>query len=432
MSERIAIAGGVPTVTAEQRKWPQISEIDRKYVQAVLDRGVLCGSFAPEVTSMQEEWSIYCGTRFTLVVNTGTAALHCAAAGVGIRPGDEVIVPAFTFSATAYGMAHQGAVPVFCDARPDTFTIDPSLIAERITSRTKAIVPVHMHGLPADMTEINALASEHGLAVVEDAAQSHGAVYQGRRTGGLADAGCFSLNATKGLSAGEGGLLTTDDERVFTIARHLAIFGEDVVPLEPGEFRSYRSKGLGWNYRGSELPVALARAQLLRIDEHVATAQRNARILTDGLAAIPGLRPPFVPEDRTSVYHKFRVRIDPDELGYTGPPAELRDRLVHALDAEHVRVALWHAEPVPAIPAFRRPLRTWAPEQDTVPCEPWDPAEHPVASHLLDASFLLGTEPEPLLVQDAETMHQYVEACAKVIRNLEAVLEAEHVPTRFR
>jgi dTDP-4-amino-4,6-dideoxygalactose transaminase len=432
MSELIAIAGGPPSVSAEHRRWPQVGDSDRKYVQAVLDRGVFCGPFAPEVTAVQEEWSAYCGTRFALAVNTGTAALHCAAAAVDLRPGDEVIVPAFTFAATAFGMAHQGAVPVFCDVQPDTFNVDPARIRERISGRTKAIVPVHMHGLPADMTEINAIAAQHGIPVIEDAAQAHGAQYKGRRVGALADVGCFSLNATKNLSGGEGGLLTTDNERIHSIARHLAIFGEDVVPLGPGEFRAYRAKGLGWNYRASELPIALARAQLLRLDEHIAIVRRNAGILTEGLAAIPGLVPPFVPEDRTSVYHKYRVRIDPVELGYTGPVVELRDRLVWALNAENVRAVLWHTEPVPAHLAFRRPLRTWTPEQDAVPVQPWDPGEYPVASHLLDASFLLGSELEPLLVQDVETMHQYVGGCAKVIRNLDVVLEADYVPPRFR
>jgi dTDP-4-amino-4,6-dideoxygalactose transaminase len=422
VAEELAISGGTRTITAQHRRWPEITGVDRRHINAVLDSNVLCGPLATEVTALQEEWSEYCGTRFCLAVNTGTAALHCAAAAVGVEPGDEVIVPAFSFVATAFGMAHQGAVPVFCDVAPDTFNIDSARIEERITDRTKAVVPVHMHGLPADMDEINAIAGRHGLAVIEDAAQAHGARYEGRRTGGLARVGCFSMNASKNLPAGEGGLLTTDDEEVYTIARHLAIFGEDVRRLGPGEFRSYRSHGLGWNYRLSEITAALARAQLLRLDAVSATAKRNAKILGDGLAAVPGLVPPVIPEGRTSSYHKYRVRIDTRAIGFAGSAAELRDRLLLALRAEGVGAVLWHTDPLPSYPAFRRPLKPWSPQQGLVEPAPWDPGEYPIASALLDSSLVLGTETEPIFFQEPEVVHQYVAACSKVMRNLDAVL----------
>lgn len=431
-TERLAIEGGPSTVVAGHTRWPVISEVDRRYIERVLDRGILCGATAPEITALQDEWAEYCGTRFCLAVNTGTAALHCAAAAVGVEPGDEVIVPCLTFIATAYGMAHQGAVPVFCDVHPESFNLDPAKIEERITSRTKAIVPVHLYGLPADMDEIRAIASRHGLAVIEDAAQAQGAEYHGRRTGSLADVAAFSANATKILVGGEGGLLTTDEEQIYSVARHLAIFGEDVVALKPGEFRSYRSKGLGWNYRSSELPAALTRAQLSRLDVFTATVQRNAEILTKGLAEIPGLIPPVVPRDRTSVYLKYQVRIDAAALGFNGPRTELRDRLLYALQAEGVRAVLWQTELLPSFPAFRRALCTWAPKQDAVELQPWDPQEYPVASAILDSSLIIGSEGEPLFAQEAEVMHQYVAACAKVVENLDAVVSCSYDPPVLR
>ncbi len=431
-TDLLAIQRGSPAVTLAHRRWPNITEVDHRYVEAVLDRGILCGATAPEITALQDEWAEYCQTRFCLAVNSGTAALHCAVAGVGVEPGDEVIVPVSTFIATPYAVAHQGAVPVFCDIHPESFNLDPSRIEERITSRTKAVIPVHLHGLPADMDEIRAIANRHGLGVIEDAAQSHGAEYRGRRTGGLGDVAVFSLNATKNLCGGEGGLLTTDDERIYAIARHLAIFGEDVVALAPGELRSYRSKGLGWNYRSSELPAALARAQLSRLDTITATAQRNAKILSEGLAGVPGLVPPQVPSDRTSVYYKYRVRIDSRAIGFDGSPVELRDRLLWALSAEGMAAGLWQTEPLAAYPAFRRPLRNWTPKQDTVATRPWDPQEYPAASEVLDSSFLIGSEPQPIFVQDAELMHQYVAACAKVMENLDVLLSCDYAAPVLR
>lgn len=422
----LAINGGQPAVSGEHRRWPEVTDVDRRCIGEVLDRGVLCGATAPEITALQEEWAEYCGTRFCLALNTGTAALHCAAVGIGLEPGDEVVVPALTFVATAFGMAHHGAVPVFCDIQEDTYNIDPERIEERITERTKAIVPVHLHGLPADMEEIRSIARKHDLAVVEDAAQAHGATYRGRRTGSLGDVAIFSTNATKNLAGGEGGFLNTDNEEIFSIARHLAIFGEDVSALRPGEYRSYRSKGLGWNYRSSELPAALTRAQLSRLDAYTETAQRNGEILTRGLGEIRGLVPPLVPSDRTSVYHKYRVRIDGAGVGFTGKPTELRDRVLSALRAEGVDAVLWQTEPMPSYPAFRRPLVPWTPASDEVDLADWDPSEYPVASKILDSSIVLGSESQPPYVQTPEIMHQYVEACAKVMGELDGVLSAPY------
>src|SRR5919197_106715 len=314
----------------EHRDWPDLRQEDRDAILRVLERGVLCGANAPEITALQCEWAAYVGVEHCLALNTGTAALHCACAAVGLGPGDEVIVPAFTVIATAMAVVHQGAKPVFCDVDPRTYNLDPARVEERITERTRPIMPVHLHGLPADMEEIGAIARRHGLAVIEDAAQSHGATYRGTKTGALADCAGFSLNATKNLSGGEGGFFVTDDDEQMTVARRISVFGEDVNPTGPGEFRRYWSHGVGWNYRSQELACALARSQLTRLDEYNATAQANAAILNDGLARLPGVVPPYVPDDRTSVWHKYRLRLDPAALGWTGPGPELRDRLVHA------------------------------------------------------------------------------------------------------
>jgi perosamine synthetase len=412
----------------EHRSWPDLRQEDRDAILRVLDRGVLCGANAPEITALQREWAEYVGVEHCLALNTGTAALHCACAAVGLEPGDEVIVPAFTFIATAMAVVHQGGTPVFCDVDPRTYNLDPSRIEERITARTRAIMPVHLHGLPADMDEIHAIAARHGLAVIEDAAQSHGATYHGARTGGLADCAGFSLNATKNLSGGEGGFFVTQDDEQIRAARRLSVFGEDVNPTRPGEFRRYWSHGVGWNYRSQELACALTRSQLTRLDEYNATAQANAAVLNEGLARVVGVIPPLVPDDRTSVWHKYRVRVDPAALGWNGPGAELRDRLVHALRAEGVEAVLWQVSPLPAYPAFRRALRPWRAGDDGAGLAPWDPAEYPAAVDVLEHTIVLGSESRPLFVQSEALMARYVETVASVLANLDAIAEQPFVP----
>jgi perosamine synthetase len=426
---RLAIAGGRPAVPPDSHaRWPQITQTDRAALARVLDSGELYGPNAPETAALEREWSAYTGTRFALVTNSGTAALHCAVVAAGVRPGDEVIVPAFSFVATPMAVLQAGAAPIFCDIDARTHTLDYRLIEERITERTRALMPVHVHGLPADMDEIRAIAAHHGLAVIEDACQAHGALYRGVRTGSLGDAAAFSLNGSKHLAAGEGGLFVTNDEQAALAARRLAIFGEDTPPTGPGQYRAYWSHGLGWNFRAHELTAALARSQLQRLDDRVAAAQRNAEILTRGLTDLPGLVPPHIPEDRTCVFYRYRIRIDPDGLGFSGAPLELRDRLLYALQREGVASSLWQLLPLPAQPVFRRPFGPWRPTTDLLPIAPWDKGEHPEAARLLESSIVLGTADEPLFAQPADLMGRYLEAFEKVAEGIEAVLRAPYSP----
>jgi len=314
---------------------------------------------------------------------------------------------------------HQGAVPVFCDIDPVTHTIDPRLVEPLIGARTRAIVPVHAHGLPADMCELRRIADRYGLALVEDAAQAHGATYRGAMAGTLGHCGAFSLNGSKNLSAGEGGLLVTDDEDALRVARRLAIFGEDTPPSPPGHYRAYWSHMVGWNYRSQELTAALARSQLTRLDRFNRTARRNARLLDEALAGVPGLRSPHVPDDRTCAFYRYRIVIDREELGFAGPPVELRDRLLFALQSEGVAASLWQLQPLPAQPVFRERLHP-----------SWDPAAHPAAGRLLESSIVIGTAEHALFNQPPGLMKNYAEAFEKVLSNLETVFTADYRPVR--
>jgi perosamine synthetase len=321
--------------------------------------------------------------------------------------------------ATAMAVFHQGALPVFCDIDPLTHTIDPGRVEAAVGRRTRAIVPVHAHGLPADMEELCAIARRHGLAVVEDAAQAHGATYHGSCAGTLGDSGAFSLNGSKHLSAGEGGLFVTNSGDALRTARRLAIFGEDVPRCPPGRYRAYRSQMVGWNYRGHELTAALARSQLTRLDRFNRTAQRNAALLTAVLADHPGLHAPHVPDDRSCVFYRYRIVLDAPELGFAGPPVELRDRLLFALQSEGVAASLWQLAPLPAQPVFRDRAHP-----------SWDPAGHPVTSHLLDSSIVIGTAEHPLFNQPEDVMHRYAGALEKVMSDLETVFTADYRPVQ--
>ena len=237
--------------------------------------------------------------------------------------------------------------------------------------------------------------------------------------GSLGDLAAFSLNGSKNLSAGEGGLVVTDDDAAFRVACRLAIFGEDVPAPPSGHYRAYRSHMVGWNYRSHELTAALARSQLTRLDRYNRTAQRNARLLDHALAGLPGLEPPDVPSDRTCVFYRYRILLDREELGFAGPALELRDRLLFALQSEGVAASLWQLEPLPAQPVFRPRLHP-----------SWDPAAHPVARRMLESSIVIGTAEHPLANQPAELMKRYSEAFEKVMDNLETVFTADYRPVR--
>jgi perosamine synthetase len=420
----LAIRGGPPLIPVNtHRAWPQLEDSDRDAVLAVLDRGVLCGASAPQVVGLQKEWARYCGARHCLATNSGTAALHCAVAAAGVRPGDEVIVPALTFIASAYAIAHQGAIPVFCDIDPRTYNIDPEAIESLVTGATKAIMPVHLHGLPSDMEQISTIARRHRLVVIEDAAQAHGAQYHGRRVGIHGHCAAFSLNATKMLVGGEGGLFVTDDEEAHQVACRLALFGEDARRARGGGSSLYESHGVGWNYRCPELAAALARAQLTRLDDAIARASENATILNSGLASIKGLQPPLVPADRTCAWHKYRLAVDWAALGFDPPYSGLRDKLIRALLAEGVSAGTWQDIPVPANPAFSRgALEPWHAEHCCAEHESWDSGRYPVTSSVLEQSLIVGLERTPICAQNAELMHCYVDAFVKVFDHLEAAL----------
>jgi perosamine synthetase len=427
MTGKLAIHGGPKTVPdGLKKRWPEITPEDKQAVLAVLERNILSGVHGPEATALEKEWATFTGSKHVLSFSSGTAALHSALFAAGVGPGDEVITSAFSFSGSFHPILQQNAIPIFVDIDPRTYNIDVGQIETKITDRTKVLMPVHIHGLPADLDPILALAEKHGLIVVEDACQAHGATYKGKMAGSIGAMGCFSLNVTKNLSGGEGGFLNTDDEEYAERARTIRTFGEK-VGKDKEKIRPYYSHTIGWNYRTQELPAAFARSQLKRLPGYNAIGQRNGRYLTQELAKIPGLVPPYVPPDRTTIYHKYRLRFDPDALGLTMPVLEFRNRLVEALDAEGVEATLWHVTPLTSFPIFQK-----LDEGYGKGC-PWScpyygreiryhPEEYPEAIRLLETSLVVNTEPYPIYIQDMELMEYYVQAFHKIFDHLEELL----------
>jgi dTDP-4-amino-4,6-dideoxygalactose transaminase len=424
MKSKLALHGGPRTVPdGLKKRWPEITQEDKDAVLAVLDRNVLTGVFGPEASGLERDWAAFTGSKHVLSFNSGTAAIHSALFAAGVGPGDEVITSAFSFSGSFHPILHQNALPVFVDIDPRTYNLDVKQIEAKITGRTKALLPVHIHGLPADMDEILALGQKYNLVVIEDACQAHGATYRGRNCGTIGAMACFSLNATKNLSGGEGGFVNTDDEEYWERAKMIRTFGEK-IGAEKEKIRPYFSHTIGWNYRTQELPAAFARSQLQRLPRYNAIAQRNGQFLSAELGKIAGLIPPYIPDDRTTIYHKYRLRFDPQALGLTIPAVDFRNRLIDALEAEGVEATLWHVTPLPSFPVFQRLNEgyvqgtPWLPQVEP-PQVKYIPEEYPEAQRQMDESIVVNSEPYPIFLQDQELMECYVAAFRKVFDNLD-------------
>lgn len=349
MKVKLAMFGGPPAVPKDQRQtvWPVVTDADKQAVLRVLDSG----KFTPttegeeEARGLEQEWAQLAGTRYAACVANGTAALALALAAGGIQPGDEVLVPALSFIASAMAPLYQLAIPVFVDVDPRTFNIDPAQLEARITPRTRAIIPVHFHGLPADMDEILAVARKHGLFVVEDVAQAPGATYKGRPVGSLGDLAAFSLNVQKNIpTCGEGGLVTTNDPVLHERTVMLRQFGEVIRERED---RSYLSHMLSWNYKMNSVQAAFTRSQLRRFPEAQAARDRNVRAMLDRLAGLPGLVVPHVPPDRTHIWHIVRFRFDPATANLDVAPGRFRQAVRRALRAEGVPISQYQLTPLP-------------------------------------------------------------------------------------
>ena len=419
MSEQLAIHGGQPTISEGTIKpWPHITDADRQAVMEVLSSDSINEQRKIQSEALSQEWAAYVGRKYCIPTNSGTAALHMCIAALGIEPGDEVIVPAFTFWATAAAVLHHNAIPIFVDIDPKTFCIDPAQIEAKLSERTKAVIAVHIHGIPADMDGVLAIAQQHGLKVIEDAAQAHGSRYKGVPCGAIGDVAGFSTQMSKTLTTGsEGGLFVTDDEDYHKQAALLQYFGELVVPGRERQEQEYNAFGLGWMYRGDVFGQAFIRSQLKRLDTNNTLRIRNCNFLTEHLSKIRGIETPYVPPQCESVFYNYVVGVKPDELGLSVSPRAFREKVQEALAAEGLHVGQWQRRPVPAQEIFQTQIGygkgcPWT-------CGHAQPVEYrtedyPNATAFIDSHFYLFDVNPP---NDLGLMKLYVEAFEKVMDN---------------
>ena len=312
--------------------------LDRREIRAVEEVLTSGNLRAGRVTEdFEAAFAASVGARHALAVSSGTAALYLACYAL-LGPGDEAIVPDFTFIATAAMVATVGAKPVFADVDPETFTVDPADVERRITPRTRALMPVHLYGQPADITGLARLARRHKLHVIWDAAQAHGAQFQGRDVGSFPDVVCYSFYPTKNMTTGEGGMITTSNS---SLAASLHLLRSH------GEASRYRHVRLGFNFRTTDIASAIGRVQLDRLPRAILARQRNAKILKEGLSGIPGLKTPELTPRSEHAFSLFTVCIDSRHAGIS------RDELAKALQLCGVQSAVHYPLPLHRQPIFR-------------------------------------------------------------------------------
>jgi dTDP-4-amino-4,6-dideoxygalactose transaminase len=306
-----------------------VTEPAKDAVENVLDSGMLADG--PEVRAFESEFAEYCGTDHGVAVANGTAALHAALHGVGIGEGDTVLTTSMSFVATANTIRLVGAEPVFVDIDPETYNLDPQDAATTLAERDiDAIVAVHLYGLPAEMNALRRLADEHDAWLIEDAAQAHGATYQGDRVGSLGDVACFSFYPTKNMTTGEGGVVVSDNEDVIERTRRF---------INHGRNGKYDHVSVGHNFRMTSVAAAMGRVQLERLPEMIETRRRNARLLTEGLTET-AVEPPTVPEHVEHAYHQYTVRVDD------------RDRFIEHLESHDVGTGVYYPKAIHEQPAY--------------------------------------------------------------------------------
>jgi len=313
-------------------------------VEAVTD-AIMSGIIAegPQVADFEQAFADYIGAKYAIAVNSGTAALHATLLAHGIGDGNEVITTPFTFIATSNSVLFTGARPVFVDIDEDTFNINPDAIMEKITQKTKAILPVHLYGHPADMNAIMEIAENHNLAVIEDACQAHGAVYNKKKVGSFGT-GTFSFYPTKNMTTSEGGMITTNDQNIADRARMIRSHGSR---------QRYVHEMLGYNFRMTDISASIGLVQLNKLDEFTRKRQNNAEYLSRGLKGIDGITVPIVRHNCEHVYHQYTIR------------AKDRDELVKTLNEKGVGTGIYYP-----VPTHKQPFYQELGYNDSIPkCE---------------------------------------------------------------
>lgn len=307
---------------------PLLGGNEIKYVTDAVSTGWISSS-GSYVTAFEEAFAKYCGVKYAVAVCNGTVAIHLALSALGIGKGDEVIIPSFTMIATAFAVCYTGATPVFVDADKDTFNIDVTKIEEKITSKTKAIIPVHIFGNMCNMDEISRIAKKHNLFIVEDSAEAHGAEYKGKKSGSFSAIASFSFFANKNLTTGEGGMVVTNNEEYFKKCKY---FKNMCFPVDAP--RVYLHDDIGFNYRMSNLHAAIGLAQVEKADEYRDMRIKNANLYMRYLSDVPGITFQKDEPDSLNVHWMNTIVIDPTIYGHN------KDELIAHLKANNIDTRL--------------------------------------------------------------------------------------------
>jgi dTDP-4-amino-4,6-dideoxygalactose transaminase len=310
---------------------PIIGDEEREAVDRVLRSGMMAQG--PEVKAFEEEFSEFVGGRHCIAVNSGTSALHLGFLAAGLQPGDEVIVPSFSFAATANSVVLAGGVPVFGDIDPKTFNLDPEHAESLITPRTKGIMPVHLYGHIADMDAFEALGKKYGIAIFEDAAQAHLASLNGRMAGEWGTVASFSFYPTKNMTSGEGGMIVTGDEGIDRLARMLR---------NQGGLIRYQNEIVGLNNRMTDIHAAIGRVQVTKVKAWTDQRRKNARYLDEHLQ---GVITPYLRAGSEHSYHQYTIRLK-------GASSEVRDQAIADIKAGGVGCDVYYPTPIHRLPSF--------------------------------------------------------------------------------
>ncbi len=423
-----ALLGGAPVRDQPMPVYNTIGEEEKKAVMEVLDSGVLSGFAAqpnddhlggPVVRGLEDSFCTTFGTRYAIAVNSATSALHAAVSAMKVGPGDEVIVPPYTMTASATAVLFTGAVPIFADIDDEVFCLDPRSVQARITPRTRGVMAVNLYGHPAPLIELKKLCDRHGLFLIEDNAQAPLAKIDGRYAGTIGDAGIFSMNRHKAMQAGEGGLVICNDREIAERCRLMRNHGEVLVDAFGMEDIT---NTVGLNYRITNLSAAVARAQFAKLPALTEPRVRLAERLSKGLSQIPGITPPVVRDGCTHVYYFFTMKYDAE---VTGLPRKL---FTDAVRAEGFPINPGYVKPLYLEPMYQKRICfgsngapfSFNPHIDE---NTYRRGICPVVERLQDSDLMWTNVTYPPLTE--KDMDAFVEACAKVIRNRGRLLAKE-------
>jgi dTDP-4-amino-4,6-dideoxygalactose transaminase len=385
----LAIKGGAPVRTAEKAwpKWPVFDDLERKAVMDVLESGKWF--LSERIAKFEKEYASFQDAKFCVAMNSGTAALEIMLEALGIGHGDEVIVPPYTFVATASAVMRVGARAIFVDV-DETWNLNPDLIEAALTPRTKAIIPVHFGSAVADMDRFNAISAKRGIPIIEDACHSWGSKWKGKGTGALGKGGAFSFQMSKNITAGEGGVIVSDDEDFADMCRSISNCGR----LKGAMW--YEHTVVGTNARMNEFSAALLSAQLTRLEAQTLHREKSGAFLNKRLGAIEGITPqPSDPRMTRRAYHLYGMKVDPEKFGCS------RDQIVEAVKAEGLFCGSGYVRPLHKQPVF---LNNKGFDYSKVSC--------PVAEDMCARSVIWFSH--PLLLGTEQDMQDIVDIFTKI------------------